>query len=232
MRPAEAALVMANADNAPGIARIPGRFGRPAMLAGAALSWSMAGLALWLGARAVCPGTSCRVLDVDRQLLGALNALQRPWLDAVATAATALGSIVVLLPSALALAWRYRRRGPPGAALLLPIAVGGAWLLAHAGKLLVARPRPDLYPALISMPADLSFPSAHTLQITAFAFAWVLAVGSRPGWAAVIAAASIVLAVALSRLYLQVHFPSDVAIAIIVGATWVVGLRLALGARA
>ena len=108
----------------------------------------------------------------------------------------------------------------------------GAWLLAYAGKLLVARPRPELYPALIAMPADLSFPSAHTLQITAFAFAWVLAPGSRPAWAGVTAAALIILVVALSRLYLQVHFPSDVVIGMIAGAAWVVGLRLFLGARA
>jgi undecaprenyl-diphosphatase len=186
---------------------------------------------MWLGARVVCPDGVCRALDFDRELLAALHALQRPWLDAIMMAATWLGSIAVLLPVTLALAWRYRR-GPPGAALLLPIAVGGAWLLAHAGKLLVARPRPDLYPALIAMPADPSFPSAHALQITAFAVAWVLGVGSRPRWAAVVAAASVVLAVALSRLYLQVHFPSDVVIGMIAGATWVVGLRLALGARA
>jgi undecaprenyl-diphosphatase len=205
------------------------------MLAGAALFWSMAGLSLWIGAGLVCPSGACRVLEFDRQVLGALNALQRPWLDAILTAATWLGSIIVLLPAALALAWRYRHRGQPGAALLLPIAVGGAWLLAHAGKLLVLRPRPDLYPALIAMPADHSFPSAHTLQITAFAFAWVLAAGSRPGWpgvTAVTAAALIILVVALSRLYLQVHFPSDVVIAMIAGAAWVLGLRFALGARA
>ncbi len=202
------------------------------MLAGAAAVWSMAGLTLWIGAGVVCPHGTCRVLELDRQLLGALDALQRPWLGAILTAATWLGSIAVLLPAALGLAWRYRRRGPPGAALLLPIAVGGAWLLAHAGKLLVVRPRPDLYPALIEMPADLSFPSAHTMQITAFAFAWVLAAGSRPGWAAVAAAALIILVVALSRLYLQVHFPSDVVIGMIAGAAWAVGLRLALGARA
>jgi undecaprenyl-diphosphatase len=82
------------------------------------------------------------------------------------------------------------------------------------------------------MPADLSFPSAHTLQITAFAFAWVLAAGSRPGGVGVIASVLIILVVALSRLYLQVHFPSDVVIGMIAGTTWVVGLRLALGARA
>lgn len=220
------------ADTGNRTAPLTGRFSRYTMLAGAAAFWSIAGLTLWIGAGVVCPHGTCRVLEFDRQLLGALNALQRPWLDAILTTATWLGSIIVLLPVALALAWRYRRRGPPGAALLLPIAVGGAWLLSHAGKLLVVRPRPDLYPALISMPADLSFPSAHTLQITAFAFAWVLAAGSRPGWAGIIAAALIILVVALSRLYLQVHFPSDVVIGMIAGTAWVVGLRLALGARA
>ncbi|MBK8768374.1 MAG: phosphatase PAP2 family protein [Burkholderiaceae bacterium] len=112
------------------------------------------------------------------------------------------------------------------------MAVGGAWLLAHAGKLLVVRPRPDLYPALIAMPAEFSFPSAHAMQITAFALAWVAAAGWRPGWAGAAAAASIILVVALSRLYLQVHFPSDVAIGVIAGAAWVIGLRLFLGARA
>lgn len=213
-------------------APLTGRFGRYAMLAGAAVSWGIAGLALWLGARTVCPLGTCRVLELDRQLLWALNALQRPWLDALLTAATWLGSIIVLVPLALALAWRYRLRGQPVAALLLPLAVGGAWLLAHAGKLLVVRPRPDLYPALIAMPADLSFPSAHAMQITAFALAWVLAAGSRPGWAGVVAAALIILVVALSRLYLQLHFPSDVVIGMIAGAAWVVGLRFFLGARA
>jgi len=232
MSPAETAQVRPNADNAPRIALFPWRFGRYAMPAGAAMFWSMAGLAMWLGARVVCPDGICRALDFDHELLAALHALRRPWLDATFAAATWLGSISVLLPLALALAWRYRRRAQPAAALLLPLAVGGAWLLSHAGKLLVVRPRPDLYPALISMPADLSFPSAHTMQITAFALAWVLAAGSRPGWAGVVAAALIIPAVALSRLYLQVHFPSDVVIGMIAGATWVVGLRLALGARA
>ena len=228
----EAARVRHDTEMGHRTAPVTGRLGRYTMLAGAAVIWSIAGLALWLGARTVCPHGTCRVLELDRQLLWALNALQRPWLDALLTAATWLGSIIVLVPLALALAWRYRRRGQPVAAFLLPLAVGGAWLLAHAGKLLVARPRPDLYPALISMPADLSFPSAHAMQITAFALAWVLATGSRPGWAGVIAAALIILMVALSRLYLQLHFPSDVVIGMIAGAAWVVGLRLFLGARA
>lgn len=219
-------------DVAHGAEAPTGQLGRYTMVSGAAICWSLGGLAFWLGARFVCPDGSCRALDLDRRVLGSLDALRQPWLDAVMTAVTWLGSIMVLLPLALALAWRRWHLGRHVDALLPAVAVTGAWLLAHLGKLLVARPRPDVHPALISQPADLSFPSAHTMQITAFALAWVLAPGSRPGWGGVAAATSAILGVALSRLYLQVHFPSDVAIAIIAAAAWVVGLRLFLGGRA
>jgi undecaprenyl-diphosphatase len=187
---------------------------------------------MWLGAALVCPDAICRALDFDRELLAELHALQQPWLNASFEAVTWMGSISVLLPLALALAWRYQRRGKCADALLLPLGVGGAWLLAHAGKLLVVRPRPDLYPALIPMPADLSFPSAHATQITAFAFSWVLAAGSRPGWPILTAAALIILVVGLSRLYLQVHFPSDVMVGMVAGAAWAIGLRFSLDAHA
>ncbi len=200
---------------------------RPAArIAGALACWSSGALALWLGARAVCPEAACRVPDFDRSALDTLHALRRPWLDTVMAASTWLGSIVVLAPCAAALAWRRWRSGRRGDAHLLLAALGGAWLFAHAAKLLVARPRPDLHEALVSIPADLSFPSAHTMQIAAFAFAWLLASKVRPGAVAIVAAISAVLLVALSRLYLQVHFPSDVIVAAMAGVAWVAGLRL------
>jgi len=230
--PPEATQVRPNADSTPRIALLTGPCGRYTMLAGALAFWSIAGLAVWLGARMVCPHGICRALGFDREILAALHAVQQPWLNASLAAATWLGSISVLLPLSLALAWRYQSRGQCADALLFPLAVGGAWLLAHAGKLLVVRPRPDLYPALIAMPADLSFPSAHATQITAFALACVLAAGSRLGWPILTAGTLIILVVALSRLYLQVHFPSDVIVGMIAGAAWAIGLRLSRGARA
>lgn len=201
------------------------------MLAGTAAFWTMCGLALWFGARAVCPEGFCRAPGFDQKILGAANALRQPWLDAIISASTWLGSIIVLLPLALALAWRHWRRSQRAEAILLVLALGGGWLLAHAGKLLVVRPRPDLYPALVSLPADLSFPSAHATQITAFVLAWLLTAGSWHKWRGVAAAALIVLVVAASRIYLQVHFPSDVVVGVVVGAAWVLGLRLLLGSR-
>jgi undecaprenyl-diphosphatase len=141
---------------------------------------------------------------------------------------TWLGSIAVLLPLALLLAWRYEQRGLRGAALLLSGSLAGAWLFARIGKLLVERPRPDLHPALIEMPADLSFPSAHAMQIAAFALAWALAPGTRRTLAQLALAPAAVLLVALSRLYLQVHYPTDVLFGLIAAAAWVLGLHLLL----
>jgi hypothetical protein len=107
--PADTSRVRHDADNVPCIALQNRQFGAYTMVAGAALFWSMAGLCLWIGAGVVCPNGNCRILEFDRQLLGALHALQQPWLDAILTAATWLGSIDVLLPLAVVLAFRRWR---------------------------------------------------------------------------------------------------------------------------
>lgn len=196
------------------------------------LCWSAAALALVLGAATVCPDNGCHVPEFDRRVLAAMHDLRQPWLDAAFAAATWLGSIAVLLPAALALAWRFRRRGLSLAARYLPLAVLGAWLIAHLGKLLVSRPRPDLFPVLIEMPADLSFPSAHAMQVAAFAFACALPPEARAGWRVVAAAAVLAAVVGLSRLYLQVHYPSDVLSGLLAGAAWAAGLRYLMARRA
>jgi membrane-associated phospholipid phosphatase len=169
-------------------------------------------------AHAACPGWSTTS-----------SPARSPWLDALFVPASWLGSIAVLLPAAFAL-WLWRRHRAAAHVALFPLlAVGGAWLFVHSAKLLVARPRPDLFAPLVAMPQDLSFPSAHTAQAGAFAIAVVL-ISSRQRARGVIAAASLLVAtVALSRLYLQVHYPSDVLAGLIVGAGWTAGLWLLLG---
>lgn len=204
---------------------------RRAKLAATAGAWSVALLALGPGAALVCPDTGCRVPVWDERLLRLLHDAQHSALTAFFSAATWLGSSIVLMPAALLVAWRFHRGGHRQAALLVPLAVGGAWLLAHATKLLVLRPRPDLFAPLVAMPTDLSFPSAHTMQITAFTLALLLAPGLRLRYGAVAAAVLIILVVAVSRLYLQVHYPSDVLLGLIAAAGWVIGLRLLLGGR-
>lgn len=185
------------------------------------IPWSAAAIAaLAAGAALVCPAGSCRTSSIDLAGLTLARSWQTGWLDAAFAALTWLGSLYVLLPLALLAAWR---RGSQHR-FHLPLAVAGAAVLAQSAKLLVERPRPDLFPALIAMPADASFPSAHAMQATAFALAWLLRPEARPGAGATFAAAALVLLVCASRIHLQVHFPSDVVFGVAAGACWALAL--------
>jgi undecaprenyl-diphosphatase len=104
------------------------------------------------------------------------------------------------------------------------LALLGATALSHLVKLAVMRPRPDLLPVWTAMPTDWSYPSAHAMQITALAVAVVFVAARRRAlW--VLPLGSAVLLVGLSRIYLQVHFPSDVLAGTLAAALWVGGLH-------
>lgn len=155
---------------------------------------------------------------MDGAWLSLMHASQHPLLTAALGAVTWLGSLVVLLPLAIALGWRdrgdWRRRA------FLSLAVLGAAGLAQSLKWLVDRDRPDLFPALVAMPADASFPSAHAMQVTAFVAAWLLwrERAQQPG--ALALGVLLVGTVAVSRTYLQVHFLTDILAGIILGLLW------------
>lgn len=107
---------------------------------------------------------------------------------------------------------RWRRCGiTMAAALIAGLLVGNVML-----KLLIARERPCwISPPelmLISVPKDYSFPSCHTLSSFG-ASVTLLHYTKRAGIPAVILAGLI----ALTRLYLYVHFPSDVLAGMLLG---------------
>lgn len=158
----------------------------------------------------------------DHAGLALAHAARAPWLDSLFAAVTWLGSLAVLLPLALLLWWW--RRGERSASFVA-LALIGASALGHLAKLIVARPRPDVFPPLIPMPEDWSFPSAHAVQVAAFALAWTLRPGASPGRIEIAVLLGIVAAVFISRLYLQVHFPSDVVAGALLASLWVLLLR-------
>jgi membrane-associated phospholipid phosphatase len=158
----------------------------------------------------------------DHAGLALAHAAQAPWLDNLFAAVTWLGSLAVLLPLALLLWWR--RRGERSACFVA-LTLIGASALGHLAKLIAARPRPDLFPSPIPMPEDASFPSAHAMQVTAFALAWLLRPGTSPGRIEIAVLLATAALVAISRLYLQVHFPSDVIAGVLAATLWVLLLR-------
>ena len=164
----------------------------------------------------------------DRAALEWMAAHRAPALDAFFAGVTWLGSLYVLAPLALLvlLALLWRGRGCDG--LLLALGLGVAALLSSTLKELVARARPDLFAPLVSSPTDGSFPSGHMTQAVAFALAFLL-LGRRREWRGLpalgVLLALIAVSVGVSRVYLQVHYPTDVAAGLLLGLAWVLGLE-------
>lgn len=164
----------------------------------------------------------------DRNLMAAAHDLRAPALDEFFRLVTWLGSLAVLVPLAVIASIALLARSRRHAAALIASSLAAAATLSHLAKLAFARPRPDFFPALTAMPADLSFPSAHSAQAAAVAVAAYLVLRDgrrntpateRPSLAtAALVLAVITALVALSRLYLQVHFPSDIVAGLVLGA--------------
>jgi len=193
---------------------------------GGAVLFAIAALAaIAAGTALVCPEGACRIPGLDVRGLALVQGWRSAWLDPASIVTTGLGSLYLLLPVTLLLAWRARRSGAGASAAFVPAALAGAAIIAHLAKLAIDRPRPDLFPALIAMPQDASFPSAHAMQVTAFVAAWLLHPGRIPGPGEALAGITLVAAVGLSRVYLQVHFPSDVIFGIAIALLWVMAMR-------
>jgi undecaprenyl-diphosphatase len=144
------------------------------------------------------------------------------WVTTLADWSSRLGSTPVLAPVvvivALGLVWR-RRWVLAGFVLL---AWGGSIGLYDAAKAVVHRPRP---PASIQLQhaAGSSFPSGHATQSLATYAALALVAAAllprarAPGW---VLAALLTVAVGWSRVYLGMHWASDVAAGWLIGAVW------------
>ena len=150
---------------------------------------------------------------LDSRMLKAADSLRTPFLDTTFLGLTWLGSLWVLIPVAVLCAVRKRHKQSTRHAWLGPAALATTCLVIYPFKELIARPRPDLHQALVSLPLDSSFPSAHAAQAATLA----VTLGWRAPWPVRIALGAGVFAVACSRPYLQVHYPSDVLAGVLIG---------------
>lgn len=146
------------------------------------------------------------------------------WLPGAVRDLTALGSTVVLtLLTIFALGFLLLMRRAATAALLL-VSIGGGTLLSVLLKAYFERARPDVVPQLTDV-ASLSFPSGHAM-LSAITYLTIAVILTRVTPSALQRAYIIGVAVAvtvlvgLSRLYLGVHYPSDVLAGWCIGATW------------
>lgn len=137
---------------------------------------------------------------------------------------TALGSAAVLSLITVSTAILLILRGNHRTAIILVIAIVGGTLLSVAFKDLFARPRPTLVPVEVRL-SSFSFPSGHAMlaAVTYLTSGTLLArTQSRPVLKIYIMAVAlfITVAVGLSRVYLGVHWPTDVLAGWTAGVVW------------
>jgi undecaprenyl-diphosphatase len=156
------------------------------------------------------------LVNLDHNLVEAAAAFEHPVLTAVFVVLSAWWIKGPLLVGLGLWSDLWRRRLPMAFAAAA-VATGAASLVVHWLKLAFDRDRPPVADpdlgSLVAIPGNPSFPSGHSA--TAFAAATAVAIlcpRMRP-WALGIAAA-----VALSRVYLRVHFPLDVIVGAALGA--------------
>lgn len=159
---------------------------------------------------------------IDEAFRGWALAYQRPWLHELFTGITWLGSATILVPVVAIGAWvLWRGRGRHAAAMTVVAPVVATGVVIGA-KYLFHRARPAgaaLYPGL-----GYSFPSGHSTAATAvFVTIAYVVVRERlaPTWSLPLASL-LALLVGLSRIYLDVHWVTDVA------GGWGVGLGIAM----
>lgn len=172
-----------------------------------------------------------RTTRFDEVVALALRGWWSPALDLVMTTLTTLGSYPILLALVIALTgWAWHRGDRRAAVALVSVALADVTLNALL-KAAFERDRPDLW----SLVADLqsySFPSGHAMAAAAiYGFAAVVVARLVPRARAPLAVATpiLVLAIGLSRIYLGVHWPTDVLAGFAAGAVLLLAATYLMG---
>jgi undecaprenyl-diphosphatase len=172
-------------------------------------------------------------LTFDRYLMRALRSSAEPaapigpaWLQEAARDMTSLGSVTVLVFITFAVAGYLFLGHKPEVACLMLIAVLGGLALNSLLKLAFARPRPDF---VIRAPRvfSTSFPSGHA-ALSAMTYLTIGAILARAYPSSTTSlyfmslAIFLTLLIGISRIYLGVHYPTDIFGGWCLGAAWAI----------
>lgn len=167
----------------------------------------------------------------DKQILVALRDPANPsrpigpnWMLGVAFDITALGSPTVLTLTVLAVGGFLLLQGMWRTALFVSLASLGGWFLNSALKQLFQRPRPDVVPHLRDV-MSLSFPSGHAMTsavvyLTLGALMMRIAERRLTKFYCMAVAVLATVLVGATRIYLGVHYPTDVIAGWLIGLSW------------
>ena len=175
------------------------------------------------------------LFHIDGPLIEYVVGHRTPWLTTAMRTVSVLGSTVVLIPMVVVIGlWAHRRGKGWRPLVVLAMAQGGSVVLYDLVKVLVGRPRPYIEPLIVTV-TGYAFPSGHATQAVAVCGALAFLVSGWTGrWSVKVgawaAAAVVALVVGLSRVYLGVHWPSDVIGGWVLGGLWLAAVLMTLRA--
>jgi undecaprenyl-diphosphatase len=196
----------------------------------AAAVWLAAGLAVsafvvWAFAELadeIVEGESRRF---DRAVLLWLHSHFPEWLDGPMRLVTALGYYWVVLPVLAVSVLVFYLKGWRLSAVLLSVSTVGSFLLTTFLKGVFERSRPELFDSGYAA-SFYSFPSGHATIAVGFYGTLTLILAYRlhgyARWLVVACGVSLVLLIGFSRLYLGVHYPTDVLAGFLAAPLWLV----------
>jgi undecaprenyl-diphosphatase len=170
-------------------------------------------------------------LDFDKRMLASLRKADNPaqpigpaWLEMAAFDITALGGPTVLGMTVLAVVGFLVLQGMYRNAAFVFVASVGGWMLNDLLKEVFARPRPQVVPHLRQV-MSLSFPSGHALTsaaifLTLGALLMRVAQSRLVKFYCMFIAMLATLLVGATRVYLGVHYPTDVLAGWLIGISW------------
>lgn len=172
------------------------------------------------------PGLDERLIRILREPGNAANPVGPPWVEEAARDITSLGGYAVLTGLTIAVAVFLGFAGKHHAGWLLFAAIAGGTVVMHFLKAQINRPRPDLVPHL-SHANSASFPSGHAMlsAIVYLALGAMLArLVTRPRlkWFFLTLALMLTFLIGISRVYLGVHYPTDVLAGWAAGLVWAI----------
>lgn len=179
----------------------------------------------WLSEQVLKQGTD----QFDAVIRSAVQQHASPFLTTVMSVITQLGNWQVMMAGTVYLLLVCWYRQERGLLLLVLVTMAGVGILDGTLKLVFHRMRPD--PFIGSKPSTYSFPSGHALVSLCFytLVAGILSLRSDRHWNRVLiwTVASLLIAlVGLSRIYLGVHWPSDVVAGYAAGLIWMGSVRV------
>lgn len=165
----------------------------------------------------------------DRSVLLWIGRSFPEWLDAPMRFVTALGYYWVILPLLVGAVSVFYVQGLKLSAGLLFVATSGGVVLTTVLKAVFQRARPELFESGYTA-SFYSFPSGHATVAVGFygtlAFLIAYRLGGWKRWTVAISGIVLILLIGFSRLYLGVHYPTDVLAGYLAAPLWVISVGI------